>query len=93
MKRKALVMCVAALLATAVIAQTKPDGKSSKPSVWGPGTQTEDDLYVGTRAKSKDKAQTTQAGAASKEPEVPASSSEALFKRRKAQDTAPPRVQ
>jgi hypothetical protein len=93
MKRNALVMCVAALLATTAIAQSKPDGKSSKPSVAGPGTQTEDDLYVGTRAKPKDKAQTPRAGAASKEPDAAARSAEAAVYRRKAQETEPPRAQ
>ena len=92
MKRKALVMCVAALMVTAAIAQSKPDGKSSKPSVSGPGTQTEDDLYIGARAKAKGKAQTTQAGTASKEPDAVANTPDGTAKRQRARDTAPARA-
>jgi hypothetical protein len=31
--------------------QTTPQAKASKPSARGPGTQTEDELYIGSKAK------------------------------------------
>lgn len=37
-------------------AQTKPAasaGRAAKPSARGPGTQTEDDLYIGAKAKAQ----------------------------------------
>ncbi len=60
MKRLALLAAIAALgaagiAAAADTASTKPSAKTTqaaKPSARGPGTQTEDDLYVGAKAKT-----------------------------------------
>jgi hypothetical protein len=43
-------------------AQGKPDGKSAKPSAASPGTQTEDELRIGAKAKTlqKETAKTAQ---------------------------------
>lgn len=49
-----ILLCANATLAAEPPA-TKPrstTAKASKPSVRGPGTQTEDDLYVGAKAKT-----------------------------------------
>lgn len=54
MKTNVLLVCVALLVAGLAMAQNnKPDGKSTKQSVAGPGTQTEDELYIGKQAQPK----------------------------------------
>lgn len=92
MKTKVLMMCVAVLVATSAAGQNKPDGKSSKPSVSGPGTQTEDELYIGARKPMGPKS-ASGAGARSSKPTAnaatPPETEAAAFKRRKATSTPP----
>lgn len=60
MKRIAMLVAAAALSAAGVAAAadttpTKPSAttaKATKPSARGPGTQTEDELYIGAKAKA-----------------------------------------
>lgn len=87
MKTKVLLVCVAILVATAAAGQNKPDGKSAKPSVSGPGTQTEDELYIGARKPTGPKS-TSGAGMNTSKPTAntatPPATEAAAFKRRKA---------
>jgi len=60
MKRLAMLVAVAAFSATGAVAAadtapTKPSAtvaKAAKPSARGPGTQTEDELYIGAKART-----------------------------------------
>lgn len=52
----ALLAALAGTAWAADTAQTKPDAsaaRAAKPSARGPGTQTEDDLYIGAKAKAQ----------------------------------------
>jgi hypothetical protein len=55
----AFLMSVAGATRAADTASTKPTAKTTKaakPSARGPGTQTEDELYIGAKAKTPQKA-------------------------------------
>jgi hypothetical protein len=65
--KQAMILLMAALTMTSAWAQSKPDGKSAKPSVSGPGTQTEDELYIGARKPMGPKS-TSKASARSAKP-------------------------
>lgn len=92
MKTKALLACVAILVATSAAGQNKPDGKSAKPLVSGPGTQTEDELYIGARKPMGPKS-ASGAGSHSSKPSANANTQSATeaapVKRRKATTTPP----
>jgi hypothetical protein len=52
MKMSALAVCIALLVHSASWAQTKPDPTKGTKAASGPGTQTEDELYIGVRRSS-----------------------------------------
>ncbi|MEW5879737.1 MAG: hypothetical protein AB1761_04760, partial [Pseudomonadota bacterium] len=52
----AMLFALAGTAEAADTAKTKPDAsaaRAAKPSARGPGTQTEDDLYIGAKAKAQ----------------------------------------